>query len=936
MEIFVLNEEIDKLESALVSARDVARLDLLVQLAWHLRQRNSMRAIMLAEEAKELLHLTPVSRSYLARLQLVWGEVKWLMGELDAAEDVVRNALAVFDNLHDAQGAFDAHWLLAAIASDLGNNMRFDAELAEAQAAARRARDSLREQWSLASMAREDALRDFNVAEQRWEGQFDPDAPGQHPALCACILDFFAVLAAHRGDFGLAVRYFVRCQELALQTGLIRLAASAMGNAGNSFSNLNDHHGALEWMQRGVELSRLAAWPPRTGVALMQTGETLRLLGQLDAAQEMLNEALAKMAPLAGSRNYLVCLTYMADLQLTRHQYDKALANFCLLQKRADVLSLLEFQIDSRRGQAHALSYLGEIAQALKIANEALLMAHGHHDAAVHMMVLRVLADIYARHGTFQHLPAPENMTAASPALHYLLQALQVAGTIEGYIVPGDLLDGLGREYARLDDYEQAYTISLQAITAREKTHSQEATNRAIAMQVRHQTENAQAESEHHRQLAQSEARRAEVLQQTSDTLQRLSVIGQEITAHLDMQAVFQALNLHVHGLLDASAFAIYLMQEDGVTLRCVSGVEAGQPITTPDIRIDDPKAYTARCARERYEVIINFSSQDEIVNLIPGTLLCLSKLFAPLMVGERILGVMTIQTPQANAYAERERFIFRSLAAYGAIALDNADAYHRLQEAQTQLVAREKLAALGGLVAGVAHELNTPVGSSLVLAGDLQEKTDAMNQKMQQKMLDLLGLENFLADSKDVTGRIMHGLKSAADLVNSFKQVAVDRTSAQRRVFDLQQACHEIVATMRNQIRSGGHEMVLEIPENISMDSYPGPLGQVLANFISNALHHAFPGRRNGAMRLCAKRILPGRVQIQFRDDGIGISEENLNHIFEPFFTTKIGQGGSGLGLSISNNIVASVLHGRILATSKLGEGTVLTLDLPLCVPQA
>jgi signal transduction histidine kinase len=138
----------------------------------------------------------------------------------------------------------------------------------------------------------------------------------------------------------------------------------------------------------------------------------------------------------------------------------------------------------------------------------------------------------------------------------------------------------------------------------------------------------------------------------------------------------------------------------------------------------------------------------------------------------------------------------------------------------------------------------------------------------------------------------------------------------------------------MMNQIRSSGHSISIEIPDNIAMTSYLGPFGQVLASFISNSLRHAFPGRSDGKMSLSVKTGPAGRVQLQFKDDGIGISEQDLTHIFDPFFTAKIGQGGSGLGLSISNNIVTSVLHGRIIAWSKLGEGTALTLDLPLSVP--
>lgn len=939
MEMFALNEEVAQLEAALPHARGLGRLEVLIPLAWHLRQRNTARALVLADEARGLLNpvlnqhpqLHAGLRSGMARLKLIWAEIKWLMGELDAAEAIIRRALRVFQELDDARGCCDSHWLLALVASDRGMAACFETEQGMALAAAREAGDALRENLCVAAMARFDALRDYNAAMERWGAQLDPDLPGQNSALKGYILEFFGFTAAQSGDFARAIGYFIRSQELALATGQIRLCMGAMTNIGNCFSSLNDHHAALDWMQRGVDLARSTAWPPRIGNALMQTGETLRLLGQLDAAQEMLDEALQKMAPLEGSRGYAICLNYLADLQLDQQKYQQALETFRLLQQRADVLQHPDMQIDSRRGQAHALSHLGQLDSALQVANEALYMANGHNDALIQISALRVLADIHARHS----LPAPAAMIAPSPALHYLQLTLQVARSIAGYIVPGDLLDMLGREYARINDFETAYSISLQAITAREKTHSQEATNRAIAMQVRHQTENAQAESEHHRQLASSEARRAEVLLQTGNTLERLSAIGQEITAHLDVQAVFAALNRHVHGLLDASSFAIFLTQDDGVTLRCMMAIEAGRSISGPDIRLDDKSFYSSRCVAERREIIINLSPDESAPNLVPGTLHCLSKLFAPLMIGERVLGVMTIQTPQPNAYAERERLIFRTLSAYGAIALDNAHAYQQLQQAQTQLVAREKLAALGSLVAGVAHELNTPIGNCLMMASDLQEQTDGVDQKMRAQHLGLDDLKDFLHHARDASCLIMRGLTSAADLVNSFKQVAVDRTTAQRRVFDLAQTSHEVVATMKNQIRLGGHSIELDIPENISLTSYPGPFGQVLANFINNALRHGFDGRREGKMRLSARKEVVGRVQIRFSDDGLGISEQNLARVFDPFFSTKIGQGGTGLGLSISYNIVTSLLHGCIHASSKPGEGTVLTLDLPLTAPE-
>jgi signal transduction histidine kinase len=486
-----------------------------------------------------------------------------------------------------------------------------------------------------------------------------------------------------------------------------------------------------------------------------------------------------------------------------------------------------------------------------------------------------------------------------------------------------------------LSDFESAYGIALQAAASREKTHGQDATNRAIAMQVMHQTARAKAEGEYHRELAAAQASRAEVLHQTSATLELLSVIGREITAHLDAAAVFQVINQHVHGLLDVNAFAIYLTSPDGVGLDLAFGLEDGQPLPADHVDIDDPDADSARCVRERCEIMCDWTSMEGVRNYVPETMATLSALFAPLVVGERVLGVMTVQSLRSHAYEERERLIFRTLCAYGAIALDNADTYRQLQSTQMQLLSREKLAALGSMVAGVAHELNTPIGNSLMMASTLHAKTDEMVRNMERQAMRKSELVQYLAQANEATELIMRGLNNAADLVQSFKQVAVDRTSAQRRTFDLQQVSHEIVTTVKNHVKRYEHAIDVEIPSGIFMDGYPGPLGQVITNLINNALLHAFDGKRGGSMLLSARPGINGHILIMFSDNGVGIRDENLSRIFEPFFTTKMGQGGSGLGLSIIYNIVTSIFGGQISVQSEVGRGTTFTLDLPLTAPQ-
>jgi signal transduction histidine kinase len=157
-----------------------------------------------------------------------------------------------------------------------------------------------------------------------------------------------------------------------------------------------------------------------------------------------------------------------------------------------------------------------------------------------------------------------------------------------------------------------------------------------------------------------------------------------------------------------------------------------------------------------------------------------------------------------------------------------------------------------------------------------------------------------------------------------------VDQASTQRRRFDLGQACHEIAATMMNQVRRAGHTLELQVPAGIVMDSYPGPFGQIVINFINNALLHAFdaPG---GRMRIEATPLDGERVRIEFADDGRGIAPEHLSRIFDPFFTTRMGQGGTGLGLNIAYNLVTTLLQGTIRVESQPGHGTVFIIELPL-----
>jgi signal transduction histidine kinase len=263
-------------------------------------------------------------------------------------------------------------------------------------------------------------------------------------------------------------------------------------------------------------------------------------------------------------------------------------------------------------------------------------------------------------------------------------------------------------------------------------------------------------------------------------------------------------------------------------------------------------------------------------------------------------------------------------------------DALRELQETQQSLIEAEKLAALGGLVAGVAHEVNNPVGISLTVASSVARRCEHFADEVHDGQVRRSKLDEFIAGSKEAAKQLVANLNRAADLIQSFKQVAVDRSHTERRLFDLAESTEQIVVSLRPALKRSAVSLTVDVPPDIQMDSYPGPYGQVLTNLVLNSLAHAFPERSAGTMRISARRIGPEQVEVQFADDGIGMSEDVQRRAFEPFFTTRRGRGGTGLGLHIVYNLVTRPLGGRLRLESQPGQGTSFIIRLPLVAPRS
>ncbi len=258
------------------------------------------------------------------------------------------------------------------------------------------------------------------------------------------------------------------------------------------------------------------------------------------------------------------------------------------------------------------------------------------------------------------------------------------------------------------------------------------------------------------------------------------------------------------------------------------------------------------------------------------------------------------------------------------------------LRETQRSLIEAEKLAALGGLVAGVAHEVNNPVGISLTVASTLARRCETFAEEIRDGTIRRSRLDEFIAVNRDAAQQLVANLQRAGDLIQSFKQVAVDRSHEDRRGFDLREATEQILASLKPALRNKSIALAVDGPKGIAMDSYPGAYGQVLTNLFLNAVVHAFPdGRKDGRVIIEARPVGAGEVEIIVADNGVGMSEDVQRHAFEPFFTTRRNQGGTGLGLHIIYNLVKQRLGGSLSLDSQAGRGTVFRMTIPRTAPR-
>lgn len=431
-------------------------------------------------------------------------------------------------------------------------------------------------------------------------------------------------------------------------------------------------------------------------------------------------------------------------------------------------------------------------------------------------------------------------------------------------------------------------------------------------------------------------------LEASAATLSRLGHVGRNLTATLDPTTVYAALAQSAGELLPTDAFGIALLNEAGDEISYVLFTLDGVP--QPDLPrypLAHPTSLTVKALTIEADVMVLDAAAAATAPSMQesGDARMASLAFCTLAFSEKVLGVLTVQTRRAGAYGPREQDILRTLAASAAIAVANAQAYRRLdttltelRAAQARLVQQEKLASLGGLVAGVAHEINTPLGVALTGTSFIESQCHELKSKADDRQLKRSDLEEFIKIASEGLHVVMTNLTRAADLVQSFKRVAADQSREEAQLIDLGEYLRETARSLEPLLRQSRVGITLDLAENVNLVVAPGSVAQIVTNLVQNAAVHAFGGITDPmiTIRLSHPANIEEPARFTVTDNGVGMTPEVAVRAFDPFFTTRRGNGGTGLGLHIVHNLARAALGGDVELVTAPGNGTTFTITVP------
>ncbi|MFB2937743.1 AAA family ATPase [Aerosakkonemataceae cyanobacterium BLCC-F154] len=451
------------------------------------------------------------------------------------------------------------------------------------------------------------------------------------------------------------------------------------------------------------------------------------------------------------------------------------------------------------------------------------------------------------------------------------------------------------------------------------------------------------------------------ITQESSSTSEALDLLdlaavikaSQALSGEIQLEQLLAKLMQVVMENAGADQGSLMLNREGNLEIvaRCTGSRDFYQLNLPVEASFDVPLPVINFVKRTQETVLINdplshasFATDAYFMANQPKSFLC-----TPILNQGKLIGILYLENSIASGAFTSDRLeVLHLLSSQAAISLENATLYSTLEQkviertqelsqaledlktTQKRLVESEKMAALGSLVAGVAHEINTPVGTSITVASTLADATQSFINSVEQGQLKRSTLNNYLEVATESTELILHNLQRAGELIQSFKQVAVDQANLEKRRFSVKSYLEEVLLSLAPQFKHPGHTLIVEGDENITIDSYPGALAQIITNLVVNSLTHAYQVGECGNLKLEISQQNQVAI-VQYSDDGCGIPSENLDKIFNPFFTTARNQGGSGLGLHIVHNLVTQKLQGTIDVRSEDNLGTLFIMKFPL-----
>jgi len=890
-----------------LAARRPAWLAPQVALAWHLRQRDGRRARAIADAiAPALAARTDRSgRRMAARLDLACAEVAALALEIDEADRLLARAQAVFESLDDGIGVGDC--LLLRVQNGrtwgLGDPVKASEDAYQRLLAQG---DEVREGIALAEIVT--AIPGLTPARTARMEQLEswlaarPEIALRGPEPYASIprgsVQFYA------GHFSEIVPHLRANMQRAMAMGLPRLHVHLALNCAIAHESLNDVLAAITLREAALATAREHGWPAYVAHALAALARNHHMLGNQRARLELLERACVDLAPIASGFNSVVAQIHLGEARLAAGNVDGALEIFRLAHERASTHDFDVLLPRTMVGEGRCLAARGDFEGAHRLTLLAYEQAPGH-DTRSH--ALEALVELHLQ----ATLPGPAILFAPTPALHYIALLAELTAESEGSLPSARHLSQSSRAWEQAGDLARALAFERQARTAVENENSRNATQAMEAVQARHEAETAQRARQLQQDLAAAETARVRILELAIVTLDRLGVIGQEIAGKLDPESVFEALATHVGSLITSDLLTIYTFDAEQDCLveafRMYQGARRAGPLAR--IALDNPQSLAARAARERKDFLYDRVRGDLQMLPVPDIAPATTGLFGPLTVGDKLLGVLTIQSRISPAYGERERLIFRTLSAFGAIALDNALQARELRDARAaaESVSRVK----SEFLANMSHEIRTPMNAIIGLSGlavkyDMPPRVHDYLVKIRRSGEHLLGIINDILD---------------------FSKIESGKLQVDALPFELEAVLDNVVDVLSEKADAKGLELLWvmdsELPRVLVGD--PLRIGQILINYAGNAVK--FTDRGEVRIDVRVEHADEAEVLLKFSvtDSGIGLTPEQAGRLFTSFEqadkSTTRQYGGTGLGLAISKNL-AQAMGGDVGVQSVHGQG--------------